>query len=179
MPRQSSSPTGHGEPAPGEPGRPASGGWPRRFLAVAALAVAAAAAGAGIALVASSGPSASPSPAAAPSSRAPFTAPGQAGGSGRIPGGGLPSGAVAQLIMGGRVLAVSHTSITVDGGGHSEVAAVTSATRFTGRAKGIGSVKVGDMIVAEMRMSGGKVTAVTIQDPAGALPVGGSAPGVS
>jgi hypothetical protein len=245
MPPQSSGPTGHGEPAPGEPGQPAershpgepgrpasdgwpdddwphddwpddepdpswpdaadrptaaggagsgawrrpflavtpegagSGGWRRRFLAVAAVAVAAAAAGAGIALVASSGPSSSLSPAAAQStSPTPFTVPGQAGPSGGIPGGELPSGAVARLILGGKVLAVSRTSITIGGGGHSEVAAVTRATRFTGRARGIGSVKVGDMIAAEMTMSGGQVTAVTIQDPAEARPTIGT-PGVS
>ena len=158
-------------------------GWRRRFLAVAAVAVVAAAAGAGIALIASPGPSASPaasaSSGAAQSSPTPFTAPGQAGGSGGIPSGGLPSGAVARIILGGKVLAVSSTSITIDGGGHGVVAAVTSSTRFTGRARGIGSVKVGDMMVAEMTMSGSKVTAVTIQDPAAALPTGENAPGVS
>jgi hypothetical protein len=153
---------------------PGSGGW-RYVLMATAVAVVAAAAGAGIALAAS--PTPSPSPATAQSSPTPFTAPRQGDGNGGIPGGGLPSGAVEQMILGGKVLAVSSTSITIDGGGHRVTAEVTKSTRFTGRVSAIGSVKVGDMIAVEMTVTGGKLTAVTIQDPATGLPSGGNLSG--
>lgn len=181
-----------GEPSPSGPdpaewpmaaggppaGSPPGGGRRRRWLTVSAVAVLAAAAGAGITLAALPTPSASPPLATAPSSSAPFTGPGPARRSGGIPGGGpASSNGTEQLILGGAVRAVSGTSITIDGGGHDVVAAVTSSTRFTGRVKGIGSVRVGDMVAAEMTVSDGKAIAVAIQDPAAGRPGDGSGPG--
>ena len=53
-------------------------------------------------------------------------------------------GQTLQLEMGGKVTAVSATSITVAGPDHQVTAAVTSATKVSGRVSGIGGVKAGD-----------------------------------
>ena len=175
-----------GEPAaPGmspPPGRAGAGG-PRgrpRPLAIAAVAVAALAAGAAVALAVTRGPSSAPSsttpgnpPAGAPS----FTAPGGSsgnGGGGPIPGAGGTGGA-AQMFIGGKVLAVSGTSITIGGPGRSVTAAVTGSTRVTGRVSGIQGVRTGDQVTAQITESGGRATATAIQDPA-EMPSGGSLP---
>jgi hypothetical protein len=80
------------------------------------------------------------------------------------------------------VVAVSSTSITIAGGNHTVTAAVTSATSVTGKVTRIGMVKIGDIVSAQIRESGGKATATAIQDPArqfsggGLPPIGGSQP---
>jgi hypothetical protein len=107
------------------------------------------------------------SPPAAPSANAPTpTAPG----GGVFPGGGaVPGGSssgTARLFAAGRVLAVTPTSITIGGPAHRVTAAVTAATRVTGRVTSIRSVKVGDQVSAQITESGGKATATSIQDPA-------------
>ena len=71
-----------------------------------------------------------------------------------------------QLEMGGKVTAVSATSITVAGPGHQVTAAVTSATKVSGRVSGIGGVKTGDLVSVQVTGTDGKLTATAIQDPA-------------
>jgi hypothetical protein len=66
----------------------------------------------------------------------------------------------------GRVTAVSSTSITLGGPGHSLTAAVTSSTKFTGQVTSISAVKVGSNVSVEISESGGRATAIAIQDPA-------------
>jgi hypothetical protein len=192
-------PAGPPGPAPDQPGTPWpagppgpaprwAGGPPRsrvRPLALAAVAVVALGAGAGVAVVVARGLSSSPPAAQSPGNVQPSTVPGGNGGgvppgSGDFPGNG---GAVGQLILGGKVVAVSATSITIAGGSHPVTAAVTSSTRVTGNVTSIGAVKVGDLVMAELTESGGKATATMIQDPAslpssggGLPPVGGSGP---
>jgi len=168
---------------PGPPGaaRPGAGGPPRqggiRPLAVAAVAVVALAVGGGVAALVARGAS-SPSPEAAqpPGSSQQGGVPGDGGG---FPGGGGP---VGQLLLRGKVVAVSSTSITIEGGTHTVTAAVTTSTSVTGKVTSIGSVKVGDVVSAQITESDGKATATAIQDPArqfsssGLPPIGGSQP---
>ncbi|MFZ0166831.1 MAG: DUF5666 domain-containing protein, partial [Trebonia sp.] len=71
-----------------------------------------------------------------------------------------------QLEMGGKVTAVSATSITVAGPGHQLTAAVTSATKVSGRVSGIRGVKTGDLVSVQATGTGGELTATAIQDPA-------------
>jgi len=68
--------------------------------------------------------------------------------------------------MGGKVAAVSATSITLAAGGQRVTAAVTEATKVTGKVSSISGVKVGDMVTAQITGTGGRLTAVAIQDPA-------------
>jgi hypothetical protein len=75
-------------------------------------------------------------------------------------------GQAVQLEMGGKVTAVSATSITVAGPGHQVTAAVTSATKVSGRVSGIGGVKTGDLVSVQVTGIDGKLTATAIQDPA-------------
>ena len=75
-------------------------------------------------------------------------------------------GQTVQLEMGGKVTAVSATSITVAGPGHQVTAAVTSATKVSGRVSGIGGVKTGDLVSVQVTGTDGKLTATAIQDPA-------------
>lgn len=70
------------------------------------------------------------------------------------------------LVIGGRVTAVSATSITLGARGRSVTAAVTGATRVTGKVSGIDGVRAGDLVSAEITDAGGKLTATAIQDPA-------------
>ncbi|HTZ29461.1 MAG TPA: DUF5666 domain-containing protein [Streptosporangiaceae bacterium] len=162
--RRAARPTAHGQGrGAGRPGL--------RPLALAIVAVVALAAGAGVALAIVKGLERSPSPSAASSSQPPAVAPG--GGGGAIPGGG---GAVGEMFVAGPVTAVSGTSITIGGPGHTVTAAITSATRITGKVTSIGAIKVGDQVSAQItQASGGQPTAAAIQDPAQA-PSGGSLP---
>ena len=159
----------------GPPGPPRAGAGRVRPLAVAAVAVVALAVGAGVAAVVARGPSSSPSATQAPGSSQPTGIPGGNG----TPGGG---GAFGQLLLGGKVVTVSTTSITIAGGTHAVTAAVTSSTRVTGRVTSIGAVKVGDFVSAQISESNGKATATAIQDPArlpssgGLPPIGGNQP---
>jgi hypothetical protein len=75
----------------------------------------------------------------------------------------------------GTVTAVSGTSITIGGPEHTITATVTGATRVTGNVAGLGGIKVGDHVSAQLTQDGGRVTAVTIADPAQAQ-AGGSLP---
>ncbi len=142
-----------------------------RPLVLAAVAVVALAAGVGGALAVARGLS-SPSSAATPASGSPSSSAPGAGG-GPFPGGG--AGQTGRLFLGGTVVAVSTTSITISGPGHTVTAAVTAATRVTGKVTSISSVKVGDRVSAQITESGGKATAAAIQDPA-SLPSSGGLP---
>jgi hypothetical protein len=75
-------------------------------------------------------------------------------------------GQAFQLEMGGKVTAVSATSITVGGPSHQVTAAVTSATKVSGRVSGIGGVKRGDLVSVQVTGTDGKLIATAIQDPA-------------
>ena len=156
------------------PGGRGGGGPPlRRLLSLAAVAVVALAAGAGVALAA--GRAHAPAPAAAASRPPPLAAPGGHGssGGGARPGGG--GGGTLQMLVGGKVLAVSGTSITIGGPGHTVTAAVTSSTRVTGRVSSIRSVKVSDLVTAQITQNGRRAVVTAIQDPA-QLPPGASSP---
>src|SRR5262245_47410600 len=169
-------------PGGGHPG----GGWPeegppsRRLRPVLLLVIAllAAAAGAGIVLgveglAGSSG--VTPGAAGQPSSLTPV-APGgngQPGGGGALPGTG--PGGTGTLFVIGKVTAVSSTSITVGGPGHTVTAAVTGSTRVTGKVSGISGVKVGDQVSAQIVQNGGAASVAAIQDPA-QPPAGGTVP---
>ena len=86
-----------------------------------------------------------------------------------------PSGSGTGMFVIGAVTAVSGTSITIGGPGHTITATVTGATRVTGKVAGLGGIKVGDHVSAQLTQDGGRVTAVAIADPAQA-PAGGSLP---
>jgi len=167
-------PSWPGMPPP--PARGGGGGIPgRRALALAVVAVVALATGAGVALILDKGtPSAPSSPASSPPSAAApsFGGSGGNGSGGVLPGGG---GGHVQMFVGGKVLAVSGTSITIGGPDHTVTAAVTSSTRVTGRVSSIRSVKVGDLVTAQITESGGRAAVTAIQDPA-ELPPGARLP---
>jgi hypothetical protein len=152
------------------------GGGPRRRnlrpLALTAVAVVALGAGAGVALAIGRGLDSSSSPSATPSTQPSYAAPGS--GSGTAPGGGVPGGGGAgvETFVEGRVSAVSSTSITIGGPGQSLTAAVTAATKVTGKVASIGGVKVGDQVSAQITTSGGQPTVTALQDPAQAPPGG-------
>jgi hypothetical protein len=175
---------GRGAPQPALPGSPGGpgGGPPERRPRPAALllviALVAAAAGAGIVLAvdAFSGSSgATPGSAGQPASLTPVPPGGgsHTGGNGALPGTG--SGGTGTLFVIGKVTAVSSRSITIGGPAHTVTAAITSSTRVTGSVSGIGAVKVGDQVSAQIVQNGGSATATAIQDPAQS-PLGGSAP---
>lgn len=170
-------------PPPGYP--PPPGGWHRnggsgarrRGLLLAATAVAAAAFAFAVADAAIHDAPGRPAASATPSGGGyggdPSGRPG--GGTQLAPQGGgapsLPSGAMMQLEIGGPVTAVSATSITVGSGDRAVTAAVTSATKITGKVTSIGGIKVGDLVSALITGTNGKLTADSIQDPA-SLPSG-------
>jgi uncharacterized protein DUF5666 len=80
------------------------------------------------------------------------------------------------MLIAGPVTAVSGTSITIGGQGRPVTAAVTGATRITGKVCSISGIRVGDQVSAQITQeAGGKPTAVAIQDPA-RRPLGGSLP---
>ena len=154
-------PDGGGKPW-GHGGAPGFSGW---IAAVVAVAAAAAGIAVGLYLVrpataasAASGPGAPGG--AAPSASAPAGLPGPSGLSGHGNG-------QLQMMLTGQVLAVSRTSITIGGAGPSVTAAVTSATTITGSVRGIGGVKVGDEISAQISGTPSHLTATALQDPAG------------
>lgn len=142
----------------------------RRVPAAALVAIALTAAGIGALIVfAVRGPSGSPStPASQPTVQGPAQ-PG-AGGGGAFPGSGS-----SEMFVGGRVTAVSATSVSIGGPGRTITAAVTSSTRFTGQVTNISGVKVGDQVTAQLTQNGGSITVVSISDPA-QIPSGGGAP---
>ena len=160
-----------GYPPPGfppPPGRPAAGrGW--IFIVTAVVAAAAAF---GVVEVAVHDVPGRPAASATPRAGAPST--GTGGTQGSPPGAGLaslPPGAMEQLEIGGPVTAVSATSITIGSGSRAVTAAVTSATKVTGKVAGIGGIKVGDLVSASLTGTSGNLVADAIQDPA-SLPSG-------
>jgi hypothetical protein len=180
---------GAGGPAGAGAGPPLPPGWPsgtprgRRVRPgiVVAVVVAATAAGAGVTAAAvhdlagpapgaGSGPSATNPGGTIGGAALPGGAAGPGGGPG--PGGTGPAGSIFVI---GTVTAVSRTSITISGPGHTITATVTSATRVTGKAAGIGGIKAGDHVSAQLTAGSGRVTAAAIADPAQA-PAGGSLP---
>jgi hypothetical protein len=125
----------------------------------AAVAVVAAAAGVAVGLSLIRGtPSGSAVGWAAPSASA------------EAPSAPTPTGASGQvrILLTGRVLAVSRTSITLGGAGPSVTAAVTSATRVTGGVRGTGGIKAGDEVSAQLTGTAAHLIATAIQDPASA-----------
>lgn len=148
---------------------------PVRSVTVAVIAVVAAAIGAGVALTIINWPTASPAAAAAPSASAsPVPGTGNGGiGNGIAPGGG-GTGGTRYVLLVGKVTAVSGSSITIGGNGPSVTASVTGSAKVTGRVSGISGVKVGDEVSAQLTETGtgGKMTVMSIQDPAGTLPTG-------
>jgi hypothetical protein len=158
---------------PGWPGAdgPSRARWLRPGV-LAAVIVAGAVAGA---VAAAAVMHDSPGPAA--SGQPPALSQQQPGGNGAPAGGGtLPGGGPgASLFVVGTVTAVSGTSITIGGQGHTITATVTRTTRVTGKVAGLGGIKVGDQVSARFTQDGGRVTAVTIADPAQAT-AGGSLP---
>ena len=160
---------GGAQPDGAQPGGPGKGrghggapGFSVRAAAVVAMLAAAAGVAAGLFLV-KDAPAASSAGAATPSASAP------AGSSTELPGlPGLSGNGSGQLrmLLTGRVLAVSGTSITIGGDGPSVTAAVTGATTVTGSAHGIGGVKVGDEVSAQITGTASHLTATAIQDPA-------------
>lgn len=150
------------------PARAGSGNALRRGLLLAAVALVAAGAAYGVAEAAIGDVSGSPAASATPSAGAPSS--GTGGTPVSPPGGGLaslPPGAMEQIELGGPVTAVSASSITIGGGSRAVTAAVTSATKVTGKVTSIRGIKVGDLVSASITgTSGGKLTATSIQDPA-------------
>jgi hypothetical protein len=165
-----------GEAQPGGAAKgPGHGGVPGFSVrAAAAVAVLAATAGVAAGLFLVRGTPAASAAGATPSASAPgASAPGAsapAGSSAGLPGlPGLSGNGNGQLrmILTGRVVAVSGTAITIGGEGPSVTAAVTGATTITGTAHGIGGVKVGDEVSAQITGTASHLTATAIQDPAG------------
>jgi hypothetical protein len=145
-----------------------------RPLALAAVAVVALGGGAGVALAITRGLDNSGSPSATSSTPPPQTVPGGNGGTGggTVPGGG---GQVGEAFLVGTVQAVSSTSITIGGPGQSMTAAITSATKITGKVTSIGGIKVGDQVSAQITESNGHATVTALQYPA-QTPSGGGLP---
>lgn len=144
-------------PAPVEPGRRRSGRW----WVLVAVALAAVWLGvAGTLIVGGIRNAASP---ATPDPTAPASpgSPDQV-----VPPAGTGAAAGRTLVMDGPVRAVSATSITLAGPSGSTRAAITDATRFTGRVHGAGGVKVGDRVLAQLAGRGSGLVATAIQDPA-------------
>src|SRR5262245_15891435 len=163
------SPRGEAGPPPMPPGWPGTAPRTRRVRpgVLAVIIVAAAAAGPGITAVAVDDPS-SPGAAASGGNGAPGGqgapgsqfAPGgaqpggggaqpggggtQPGGGGAVPGGGPGAGPgqAGSLFLIGTVTAVSRTSITIGGPGHTITAVVTGATRVTGKVSAVTGIKV-------------------------------------
>lgn len=133
-------------------------------LAVGVITVLAGVAGAFLAFLLIQGPPASPAATSAPSGARPLL-PSIGGGNsaGALPGG--MNGQV-QILVVGKVTAVSSTSITVAGQGNAVTGAVTGTTKVTGRVSGISGVKLGDQVLVKFTGTPGTFTAATIQNPA-------------
>lgn len=154
-----------GQPPYPDPGR----GRRTRVVLPWVIAVIAGAAGFGVVAAALHDLSAAPAASGStPSASAPALLPsegsGAGGGSFAIPSTG--PGQELRMEIGSKVTAVSATSITLGSGTRQVTAAVTSATKVTGKVGDISGVKVGDLVFAEITEADGKLTATTIQDPA-------------
>jgi len=141
-----------------------------------AVAVAVVAAVAGVAagfFLTRGAPVASAAGGAIPSASPPVSAPPSTG-SGAGPGTrpGLPGNAGGngdeqlRMLLTGRVLAVSRSSVTVGGAGPSVTATVTSTTKLTGRVHGLSGVKVGDEVAAQITGTPSHLVITILQDPA-------------
>ena len=110
--------------------------------------------------------SASGSPTSSPQGELPSEGTGAGNGTGPLPIPGTGPGQTLRLEVGGKVTAVSATSITLGAHGQSVTAAVTKATTVTGKVASIGGIRVGDLVSAQITGANGKLTATAIQDPA-------------
>ncbi len=70
------------------------------------------------------------------------------------------------MFIAGRVQAITATSITLGAPGRAVTAAITSATRVSGRVTSAGQIKVGDNVSAQITVRDGKPVVTSIQDPA-------------
>ena len=148
-------------PGPARP-VPASSRPGRRLAALTLTALIALGAGAGAVYLFQNG-LAGPTPAASESPGG-AAGPGQGSTAGPVPGGG---GAVRAMMLLGPVRAVGRGSVTVGGGPIPEIRAqVTSATQFTGSARSIAQVDVGDTVAVQITESNSAATVVSLQDPA-------------
>jgi hypothetical protein len=154
------------------PGHPVPFSWPvppapfpaqatherrRRLAALTATAVAALGLGAGTVLVYRHS-QADSTPSAAASHNAGLT-----------PGGAAPAGpgSESEMEILGRVTAVGNGSITIGGGPVQSIrATVTSATRFTGTVRTLASVRVGNVVEAQITVTNRAAKLVSLQDPA-------------
>ncbi|HEU5389526.1 MAG TPA: hypothetical protein VFV73_26875 [Streptosporangiaceae bacterium] len=168
-----------GDNWPGDdPGGWGHGGIPG-FSARMAVAVAVVAAAAGVAVgflltreapVASAAGRAMPG-VTAPTSAPPSVPPSTGSGAGpaalpRLPGNAGGNGDEhLRMLLTGRVLAVSRTSVTIGGAGPSVTASVTSTTRLTGRVHGPSGVKVGDEVAAQISGTPSHLAITALQDP--------------
>jgi hypothetical protein len=111
---------------------------------------------------------ASATPSAAPSSPAQGGLPttGSGNGSGALPIPSTGPGETLHLEIGGKVSAVSPTSITLGAHGQSVTAAITKSTTITGKTHAISGIKAGDLVLAQITSTDGKLIATAIQDPA-------------
>jgi hypothetical protein len=144
-------------------GHGGASGFSVRVAAVVAVLAAAAGVAAGLFLVKGT-PVASTADGATPSASAPA---GSSTGLPALPGLSRNGNGQLQMLLTGRVLAVSGTSITIGGNGPSVTAAVTSATTITGTVHGIGGISVGNEVSAQITGTASHLTATAIQDPAG------------
>jgi hypothetical protein len=135
---------------------------PRRShpLTIAAVVIAAAVIGVVAAVLIVGRPSGSPAPATnpatTPAGSAPTAAPSQGGGE--------------DLFLGGRVTAISASSITLTGQGQAFTAAITGSTTFTG-VRGPSGIKVGDEVTAQITgANSAHPVATSIQDPPAGFP---------
>lgn len=150
-----------GPPVPPPPPR---GPRPRVHpLTLAAVAVAGVAIGVAAVLISDAGQgitAAGTTPSAAPASR-----PAQGGGLASLPPLTGNSGGL-QMMIEGRVTAVSSTSITLGGAGPSVSARITRSTQFSGKVHAVSGVKVGDQVRATLSGSSAtSLTATSIEDP--------------
>jgi hypothetical protein len=135
----------------------------RRIVALSVTAVVAVGLGAGAVYVYRNAED-STTPAASASSS---PAPGQSGGYAGPGEGSGSQGVTTQMELVGKVTALGPGTITFAGGPMPAVkAAVTSATRFTGSVRTLAAVRVGDIVAAQILVSGDAARVVTLQDPA-------------
>ncbi len=143
--------------------------WLGHPLALVAAGAVALAAGAAIAVAAFVILDPSPAGGSPVSAASPFPGHGVPGNGGSLgalpPRGGAGGRRALQLMVAGRVTAVSSTSITLAGQGHSITAALTRGTRITGRSDRAAGIKVGDTVSAQISETGSPAV-LALQDPA-------------
>lgn len=80
------------------------------------------------------------------------------------PLGGSGGRPMRQLMIMGRVTAVSRTSITLSARGRRITATITRSTRITGRGRRVAAIRIGDTVSAQINATGSP-TVIAIQDP--------------